>query len=228
MGIPSLYENAKGFISDDPVTKDLDFYAEYDHYFRKHGFVPSSILEIGVFKGESTQVFSKTFPGAKIVALDLSLREIDFSDCPNVTYLKANQRDATILEAIVRREFPDGVDFVIEDASHFGALSAITFRTLLPLLKSNGVYAIEDWGTGYRDTWEDGSRFQEYPLKWFDGKMPKRIPSHDFGMVGFVKSLVDLTHEGAVKGRLPPEFPKHISPLKSLEFVAGICFAMKS
>jgi len=228
MDVPSLYENAKGFISDDRVTKNLDYYTEYDNYFKRHAFVPSTILEIGVYKGESTKVFSKAFPAAKIVAVDIKMRDIDFANCPNVKYLKANQRDKDGLEAIVKRELPNGFDFVVEDASHIGALSAITFRTLFPFLRGNGVYAVEDWGTGYWDSWEDGSRFQEYPLKWFEGAIPKRIPSHDFGMVGFVKSLVDLTNEGVIKGRPLPGLPKQVSPLKSLEFVAGICFAMKS
>jgi hypothetical protein len=32
-----------------------------------------------------------------------------------------------------------------------------------------------------------------------DGYFPKRFPSDDVSMVGFVKSLVDMAHESAIK-----------------------------
>jgi hypothetical protein len=52
-------------------------------------------------------------------------------------------------------------------------------------------HIIEDWGTGYFDDWPDGGHIQKLCSEAVDGLIPKRIPSHDFGMVGFVKSLVD-------------------------------------
>ncbi|HUV09939.1 MAG TPA: hypothetical protein VMX12_03105, partial [Acidimicrobiia bacterium] len=42
-------------------------------------------------------------------------------------------------------------------------------------------YAIEDWGTGYWESWPDGAQFE---------------PDHTAGMVGFVKSLVDECGRG--------------------------------
>jgi FtsJ-like methyltransferase len=224
MATTSLFEFAKNFISNDGTTKKIDYYAEYDNYFKKNNFTPSTILEIGVYNGESTKVFSRVYPNAKIIALDVQRREIDFSDFPNITYIQADQTDRSNVEAIVKREFPDGIDLILEDASHIGAFSAITFNTLIPFLNNGGVYVIEDWGTGYWDTWPDGSRYQEYPLKFYAGVFPKRIPSHDFGMVGFVKSLVDLTSVKPIE----QDPSKHNSRLKSLEFTRGICFAMKA
>jgi hypothetical protein len=222
-----LYDTAKNFISSDPDTKSLTNYVSYDNYFHKNNFSPSAILEMGVYKGESTKVLSKAFPRSKILALDLEIRDIDFSSYENVKYVQANQTDRATLDRLVASEFPEGIDFILEDASHVGAFSKLTFDILFPFLKSNGVYVIEDWGTGYWDTWSDGGRFQEYPLNFFDGNPPKRLPSHDFGMVGFVKSLVDMTHEWAIKAN-PQDVSKHMTRLKSLEFTEGICFAMKA
>ena len=221
-----LSQFAKSFTSADPATKPFYYYQIYDEYFQKNKFVPTSILEIGVFNGESTKVFSRCFPEAKIVALDLELKEIDFSDYPNVKYVQANQTDKNRLEELAGTEFPEGIDMILDDASHIGSFSAITMRILFPYLKSNGTYVIEDWGTGYWDSWVDGSRFQEYPLNFHDGNVPKRLPSHDYGMVGFVKSLVDLTHESAIRAGLH-DTPKHVSRLKSVEFFEGLCFARK-
>ena len=147
-------------------------------------------MEIGTYKGESTKVFAKAFPNSKIVALDIQLRDIDFSDCPNVIYLAADQSNSSQLALVIQQHFSDGIDLVIEDASHVGFLSKITFDAVFPFVKSRGVYFIEDWGTGYWDSWIDGGRYQEFPLTIHAGNLPKRIPSHDFGMVGFVKETL--------------------------------------
>ena len=48
-----------------------------------------------------------------------------------------------------------------------------------------GFYFVEDWATGYWTDFPDGGAFAEAAI---DGK---RIVSHDHGMVGFVKALVD-------------------------------------
>lgn len=222
-----LYQIAKEYARNDNVTKSVKYYKKYDDFFEKNNFAPETILEIGVFNGQSTKIISKAFPDAKIIALDLSLKEIDFSNYPNVKYMQANQIRTEELGVIVKSEFPDGVDLIIDDASHIGAYSLITFNCLFPFLNFNGVYIIEDWGTGYWDSWLDGGRYQEYPTSFFDEKPPKRIPSHDFGMVGFVKSLVDMTHEKAIR-KDKKNVSDHKTRLKLLEFTEGVCFAMKA
>jgi hypothetical protein len=74
----------------------------------------------------------------------------------------------------------------------------ISFEALFPLLKSNGIYVIEDWGSSYWSTWGDGAPYRPptllEPLVEHPAPNPvrhRRIASHDYGMVGFVKSLVD-------------------------------------
>lgn len=226
MMMSPLFDYAKSFVSDDPTTKPLYYYGYFDEYFQKNKISPKTILEIGVFKGESTKVFSKVFPDAKIVALDFRLREIDFSGCPNVKYIQADQTDIQKLSEIISREFPQGIDLVIEDASHVGAKSHATFFGVFPFLKDRGVYIVEDWGTGYRDDWEDGKMFEPC-VPDMDADGPNRIRSHDFGMVGFVKSLVDLTHETAIRTN-SSEPPRASSRLESLEFRESVCIARKA
>lgn len=227
MTLNRLYEFAKDFYSKDPGTKNPLYYLKYDEVFRAKEFSPSTILEIGVHIGESTKVLSTVYPNAEIVAVDLNLRSIDFSKFPKVKYMRADQGNKDALEAIIKENFPFGIDLVIDDASHIGALSHITFHAVFPYVKSRGIYIVEDWGTGYWDSWPDGGRFQEYPLNFHDGNIPRRIPSHDFGMVGFVKSLVDLTSEADIK--LTQDAPaKHSHRIKSLEFSPAICIAEKA
>jgi hypothetical protein len=85
------------------------------------------------------------------------------------------------------------VDLVIDDASHIGHLSRLTFDYVFPYVTNGGLYIVEDWGTGYWDTWIDGSGFMDSKVPATAGRIARRVPSHDFGMVGFVKSLVDYT-----------------------------------
>jgi hypothetical protein len=224
----TLFDVASRTFSGDVGTKNPSYYCRYDRFFRNNNFTPTGILEIGVHQGESTKVFSRVYPDARIVALDLKRYDhVDFSDCRNVTYVGADQTDRQRLEEVIRDEFPNGFDLVVDDASHIGAFSHTTFHTVFPQLKPGGVYIVEDWGTGYFDDFFDGSRFQEYPLSYHDGNVPKRLPSHDFGMVGFVKSLVDLTSEPDIRNKMS-DAPKHESRIEKLEFSAAVCIALKA
>ena len=158
--------------------------------------------------------------------MDIRLQPIDFSAYKNVTYLKAAQTDQSSLVSIIGSHFPSGCDLVIDDASHIGFYSKILFDTVFPLLNSGGAYFIEDWGTGYWDDWIDGNQYQEFFLSG-DKSIPKRIPSHDFGMVGFVKSLVDFTHESA-KRKTWAGASSFLARIEALEFGEGTCMILKS
>ncbi len=220
----NLYETAKLMVTGDPSAKSLDYYKHYEEFFLRHELIPRRILEIGTFKGESTKIFSKAFPESLVLTLDIELREIDFSGCQNVKYLQCDQCDREALLSALRTAEFEPVDLIIDDASHIGAFSQMTFDTLFPLLKSGGAYFVEDWGTGYWDSWIDGvfcDNYSEGPA------VGKRIRSHDFGMVGFVKSLVDFTHEVAIR-RLQSDNPTRRSRIRSLEFREGVCMALKS
>ena len=74
----------------------------------------------------------------------------------------------------------------------------ISYATLFAYLNPGGLYIIEDWCTGYLNDWPDG----KYPEKLGAEIAGHRILSHDFGMVGFVKSLIDEVAGGHVKPTL--------------------------
>lgn len=249
----SLSTAARSISSGHPATKPLDYYARYDDFLSHHRLRPRNILEIGTFEGESAKILALAFPDSRIVTVDLKKREIDFSAFPGIHYEIADQGDPESLRALVDRHFKDGIDLVIEDASHIGQLSKTTFQTLFPAVVPGGAYFVEDWGTGYWDSAIDGRSVDERQLilhgaprqvgaassrhQWhrrlvrragrFFGIKHTRLPTHDHGMVGFVKSLVDLTHEDAI--RTSPAAPQKYSPrLRVLEFGRGVCMALKA
>jgi hypothetical protein len=221
-----LEEIALNIRTSDPVTKSMRCYIEYEKYFEINNIFPKHILEIGVHKGESTKILSRRFPDSKIIALDISDQEIDFSEFPNIKYINCDQTDRKLLKNIILTEFPDGLDLILDDGSHIGVMSEVTFYVTYPHLKSGGVYIIEDWGTGYLKNWIDGGEYQEYKSTLNERQIPKRIPSHDYGMVGFVKSLVDLSHEQAMRNNYIGK-SSGITQIRKLEFTEGICFIQK-
>jgi cephalosporin hydroxylase len=107
-----------------------------------------AILEVGVFKGESTQAWADYFPNAKIFGLDVftrvSMNQIPILNHPRVEAICGSSIDITITEEI-RKKWP-GVkfDIIIDDGLHTPRANADTFKNLFPLLKQGGAYYIED------------------------------------------------------------------------------------
>lgn len=55
-----------------------------------------------------------------------------------------------MLTSIAQEIAPEGFDIIIDDCSHIGELTKVSFWHLFTHhLKPGGIYAIEDWGTGY-------------------------------------------------------------------------------
>ena len=118
------------------------------------------------------------------------------------------------------RTAPEGFDLIIDDASHIGELTKTTFWHLFDHhLKPGGLYAIEDWGTGYLDDFPDGKQFEPKPSTL------NPFPCHSNGMVGFVKELVDEQGAGSITLGRNEEF--RLSKFESLLVTSGVILVTK-
>jgi SAM-dependent methyltransferase len=171
-------------------------YDLYESYLRGLTDRPITLLELGVHGGTSLKTFASYFPKGKIIGMDIKNDQLDFTGFPNIVFARGDQRKAEELDAICAAHAPDGLDVIIDDASHYGAWSLASYMALFPHLKAGGLYFIEDWTTGYWDDWPDGSRLQTFGDAGIDDPPGRRIPSHDFGMVGLVKYLVEEVASG--------------------------------
>jgi hypothetical protein len=165
-------------------------------------FVPNEIklLELGIHEGGSLLLWRDYFPKGTIVGIDIQVK-VDFSNEDRVHVFQGAQQDTTFLSEVARKTAPEGFDIIIDDASHFGNLTKIAFWHLFDNhLKPSGLYVIEDWGTGYWSDWPDGQAYRPrseaysrllYLLKKFRIVRSIPFPSHPYGMVGFIKELVD-------------------------------------
>lgn len=124
----------------------------YQRYFQPLRKKPLNLLEIGVGGeddprngGQSLRTWKRFFPRARIVGIDIfdkrhfSQARIDVRIC--------DQTD----EAALRKLSAEygGFDIIIDDGSHMNEHVIKTFHVLFPLLRPNGIYAIEDTQTSY-------------------------------------------------------------------------------
>lgn len=208
----------------------------YEQYFENLVDKDMKLLELGVYKGGSLLLWRDYFKKGTIVGLDKDPVHIE-DPTGRIHFYQGYQQDTEVLDRIGLEQAPDGFDVIIDDCSHIGELTRISFWHLFENhLKPGGIYAIEDFGTGYSDDWPDGRSFglagntsstrlrsRVMPsLRWMlnnilyriiprrlslvlkrqiarlglgytvDSVIYKKIlPSHIYGMVGFVKELVD-------------------------------------
>lgn len=188
-------------------SKNHQFYGVYERYFAPLRDEPLTVLEVGVYEGESTRVLAEYFPNGRIHAVDIQ-RLTDLSDVSNVTFHQFSQTDGNRWTSMLEEHAPGGVDIIIDDASHVGFFSQITFCHLFSRLKPGGLYVVEDWGAGYFPSHIDGAPFVPTLPGGDTTELPKRIESHDHGMVGFLKWLIDLqgSQDIILGGGEPPPF----------------------
>ena len=217
-----LLDLARRYNTDKAVH--VHYLKNYEEAFKDLHSADVKLLELGVKHGGSLLLWRDYFEHGLIVGLDINPVSIDDPSGRIYTY-QGPQQDTTLLTRIANELAPDGFDVIIDDCSHIGVLSRVSFWHLFDNhLKPGGLYIIEDWGTGYWDHWVDGSRYTPgtksfsqslYKLTRALARLQqvptlKRIPfvgtflrrakasvvrrefhSHDFGMVGLVKELVD-------------------------------------
>jgi len=129
---------------------DNGLMAEYESAFRNLLDQPVRLLEIGIFRGGSLQLWDTLFrhPAARIIGIDLRTPPLQCS--PRVITYECDQNDTEGLQRIAREHGPFHI--VIDDGAHMARETRNCFDTLFPHVYPGGFYAIEDWAVGY---WED-------------------------------------------------------------------------
>jgi hypothetical protein len=209
---------------DTDKAVNTHYLRNYQQLFRDLQDKEIRLLELGIHTGGSLLLWRDYFPRGLIAGLDL--KPVRIADPTNrIRTYQGAQQDLALLDRIGQESAPDGFDIIIDDCSHIGVFTRASFWHLFDNhLKSGGIYAIEDWGTGYWDWWVDGvgyvpppkgysetihrmaRRFARIQKSGFVKRFPfawrplarlkamlleRQYHGHNFGMVGFVKELVD-------------------------------------
>ena len=181
------------------------------------------LLELGVAEGESLAQWLEFFPRGTIVGIDLEIPPMSHDESDRLRLYAGNQADTLLLERVAHDVAPEGFDIIIDDAAHVGLLAQTSFWYLFRNhLKSGGIYVLEDWATGYWPRWPDGAALEHRlpPAPVSDrerspgfrsasrrivrrlgiGAPPaSSIESHQAGMVGLVKQILDGVAETDVR-----------------------------
>lgn len=138
------------------LAKPDHYLTWYHQYLHRWVDKPIKLLELGIAEGSSLMMWSEFFPNAEITGVDLDPVELDDAGGRIATYA-GEQQDKPLLDRIGRERAPEGFDVIIDDASHLGEFSKISFFHLFENhLKPGGLYFLEDWGTAYWDCYPDG------------------------------------------------------------------------
>jgi hypothetical protein len=199
------------------------------------------LLELGVYQGGSLLLWRDYFPQGTIVGIDIRLPP-EFRPPERVHVYQGSQADPEFLSRVAQEVAPDGFDIIIDDASHVGELTKLAFWHLFDHhLKPHGLYVIEDWGTGYWDDWPDGKslNLKSYlrPGRRPDSlsakiarKLHRKTPMrcHSYGMVGFIKQLVDEQGAYDATRQKASDRPGRRSKFESLVVTPSIVFVRKA
>ncbi len=196
-----------------------DYLKTYEKLFASLMHQDIALLELGIYQGGSLYMWRDYFEKGVIVGLDIAVPPIA-DPTGRIRVYPGKQQNKALLDRIAKENAPKGFDIIIDDCSHIGEITKTTFWHLFNKhLKPGGMYVIEDWGTGYWKNWLDGKLYllgdkQENPSfrtllsAWIESIM-KKIPlfpvgnkpviayykqqfsSHSYGLVGFIKALVD-------------------------------------
>ena len=97
-----------------------------------------------MYRGGSLKLWRDYFPHGIVVGIDRKLPQ-DFQLGERIQIFEGSQADEGFLSKVANATAPDGFDIIIDDASHIGALTKMTFWHLFDRhLKPGGLYAIED------------------------------------------------------------------------------------
>lgn len=134
---------------DDAHTRNGLRYTEiYERYMRDWRLDQFTLLELGVFRGDSLRMWNAYFPRARVIGLDLE--SIAAERAPEFDVTVGSQTDPVVLDGILRRH-PD-IRVVVDDASHITSLTIASFKHLFPRLPRGSLYVIEDLSpTTYED-----------------------------------------------------------------------------
>lgn len=167
------------------TDKGPNYLAFYESFFAPHRSRPVNLLELGLHKGGSLQMWRDYFPYGQMFGVDLEA--VSLPDMARIHTFVGDATDPRLYDRIENEAGIGKFDIIIDDASHVGSHVRASFEYLFrQRLAPSGLYVIEDWGTGYMQSWPDG---MAYAASLSDN--PRRFPSHDAGLVGYVKSLVD-------------------------------------
>lgn len=208
---------AEKYYGSDGNRKPSIYLREYERLFgpiREHSI---RLLELGVKCGASMFLWADYFPNATIVGLDIADKPKRFPAVQRVHFIQGSQDDPLALDRCAAAAGAP-FDIIVDDASHIGRLSAASFAHLFPQhLKPGGFYVIEDICTAFLPEFPDSEPFAA--KIGAEGQDARYFPSHQAGMIGLVKQLLDHIMAPLAEGKYSDYAIERMVVLTNIAFV---------
>jgi hypothetical protein len=140
--------------SGNLLVKWQHYFPIYEKHLNPWRNKTATVLEIGVFKGGSLDMWRRFFgPMTTIIGIDIAI-DCKAYEKEGIKIRIGDQTDIKFLDSIID-EF--GVpDIVIDDGSHQMDHIQATFCHLYPKISKNGIYIVEDLHTSYFEEFGGG------------------------------------------------------------------------
>jgi hypothetical protein len=158
-GVAELREDPLfGYFSSHRAGRVLDkwihYFPIYTRHFAPYRGRPVRILEIGIYRGGSLDMWRWFFGDqVTLVGVDIDENAKRAADPRHVVEI-GDQTDAEFLRRVAEKHGP--FDIIIDDGGHEMQQQIVTAETLFPLLRDGGVFLIEDCHTSYWESYEGG------------------------------------------------------------------------
>ena len=173
-----------------------------------------NILEIGVNKGKSINLWKKYFKKANVYGIEINENVIEKSLTKGCKIFIGSQTDRSFLNKVIMKT-KGGMDIIIDDGSHVTSDQINTFLYLFDKLNSGGVYVVEDLQTSYRKKYKKGE------CKNFVNFLKNKIDDVNY------HGKSSCNNFNIVNKKELNKFTKYEKIIESMHFYAGICFVIK-
>ncbi|MCH5268582.1 MAG: class I SAM-dependent methyltransferase [Lachnospiraceae bacterium] len=139
------------------IVKWLHYFEVYDRHFSKYRNKAPVVVEIGIFKGGSLQMWKEYFgKGAQIIGIDINEKTKEFED-EQISIEIGSQEDRDFWKSF-KEKYPK-IDILIDDGGHTMNQQIVSFEEMFPHIVYGGTYLCEDIHTSYID--EYGGQYKK-------------------------------------------------------------------
>jgi hypothetical protein len=157
-----------GYFSSHRAGRVLDkwvhYFPIYSRHFAPYRGRPVRILEIGIYRGGSLDMWNWYFGDqVTLVGADIDEDARTASDPRHVVVI-GDQTDPEFLRRVAAEHGP--FDIIIDDGGHEMEQQIVTADTLFPLLADGGVLLVEDTHTSYWESYQGGRERSGTFMEW--------------------------------------------------------------
>ena len=124
------------------------YHEVYEKEWKKLKQEPINFLEIGIWKGESTNALLEYFPNATIYGIDIFTRikpqDVEALKNKRTKWIKGDSMSHSIKSKIKKEWGNIKFDIILDDGKHTPEANALTFTNISSFIKDDGMYFVED------------------------------------------------------------------------------------